>query len=410
MIRTAKVAIVVLIVALAAQTARAGDSGAARRAALMQTVLTGDRALAFRSMDQSYPFRSVARAGSVSALPTAPRKLDVTYDFHGQTRTLGDLLARTRTQGFLVIKGGSIVDERYSAGADEKSKFASWSMAKSFTSILVGLALADGKIKSVNDPVTTYVPELKDTAYDGVWIKNILEMSSGVQFSEDDNNRTSDIWTMWSATMVAESQTLSDYVKSIRQRSDTPGSKWVYRSVDSAVLGMLANRVMSQPLATVLSDRIWKPLGMEQDATWLTDSPDGLEAAYCCINATLRDYGRFGLMLLHRGKIGDTQIVPEGWIDESTNPQGPQVSYGQLWPTIFPDDTTGYGYQWWMPNGGQGHPFLADGLCYQFIYVNPKNDMVVVKVSAPQIFFSVEGQNEQFAAFDAIGRFLDGHK
>jgi CubicO group peptidase (beta-lactamase class C family) len=171
---------------------------------------------------------------------------------------------------------------------------------------------------------------------------------------------------------------------------------------------MLVNRVMQQPLATMLSDEIWQPLGIEQDATWLTDK-SGLEAGYCCINATLRDYGRFGLMMLHRGKVGGKQIVPEKWIAQSTNPQGPQVNYGELWPTFFPGDPTGYGYQWWMPYGGDAHPYLADGLCYQFIYVNPRYNLVIVKVSAPQVFFRVLGQNEQFAAFDAIGRFLSSN-
>jgi CubicO group peptidase (beta-lactamase class C family) len=143
--------------------------------------------------------------------------------------------------------------------------------------------------------------------------------------------------------MDTESESLADYAKSVRRRSEEPGTKWVYRSVDTAVLGMLVNRVMGQPLAKVLSERFWQPLGMEQDATWLTDRPDGLEAAYCCINATLRDYGRFGLMMLHHGKSGDRQFVPAKWIDEATNPQGPRSGTGQLWPTIFPDDTTGYG-------------------------------------------------------------------
>jgi len=406
---SAKGLAVLFIVFLVAPFARAGDaSNAAKRAAVRQAMLMGDRALAFRSMDQVYPFRVIARGGPIAPLTRAQRKLTVSYEFEGHSHTLDDLLVRTRTQAFLVIKGGSTIDERYFGAADEKSRFTSWSMAKSFTSTLVGLAIADGKIRSVVDPVTDYLPELKATAYDGVWIRNILEMSSGVQFSEDENNRKSDVWTMWTATMDVESETIADYVQSTKRRSEPPGSRWVYRSLDTAVLGILVNRVMGKPLATVLSERIWQPLGMEQDATWLTDRPDGLEAAYCCINATLRDYGRFGLMLLHRGKVGEKQIVSEKWIDEATNPQGPQVSFGQLWPAVFPDDTTGYGYQWWMPYGGDAHPFLADGLCYQFIYVNPKYDLVVVKISAPQVFFSVEGQNEQFAAFDAIGRSLEG--
>ena len=177
-------------------------------------------------------------------------------------------------------------------------------------------------------------------------------------------------------------------------------------SVDTAVLGMLVNRVMGQPLATILSERIWQPLGMEQDATWITDRPNGLEAAYCCINATLRDYGRFGLMMLHHGKSGERQLVPAKWIDEATNPQGAQVSYGRLWPIIFPDYTTGYGYQWWLPNGGIAHPYSAVGLCDQFIYVNPAYDLVIVKTSASREYFSVPEMNEQFAAFDAIGRYL----
>jgi CubicO group peptidase (beta-lactamase class C family) len=117
---------------------------------------------------------------------------------------------------------------------------------------------------------------LKATAYDDVWIKNLLEMSSGVRFTEDENNRTSDIWKMWSATMDAESETIEDYVMSLKQRSEPPGSKWVYRSVDTAVLGMLVKRVMGQPLATVLSEKIWQPLGMEQDATC---SPTAREAS-----------------------------------------------------------------------------------------------------------------------------------
>jgi len=395
----------ILIVALIATAAVSGCTADQSRLVSVLRRSMGSRAVAFRTMDQVYPYRVIARGGPVTQLPRAPHKLDVTYEFQGQSHTLDDLLARTATQGFLVIKGGSIVDERYFAGADDKSKFTSWSAAKSFTSTLVGLALADGKIDNLNSPVTAYLPELKGSGYDGVPIKDILEMSSGVQFIEDPDNSGSDISTMWWTTMDTESETIADYAKS-RRRVEQPGTKWVYRSVDTAVLGMLVNRVMGQPLATMLSERIWQPLGMEQDATWLTDRPDGLEAAYCCINATLRDYGRFGLMMLHHGKSGDRQLVPAEWIDEATNPQGPQVSYGQLWPTIFPDDTTGYGYQWWIPNGGKAHPYSAVGLCYQFIYVNPAYDLVIVKASASQEYFSVPSQNEQFAAFEAIGRFL----
>ena len=397
---------VALIVAFAA-IARADGMGIARRSAIIHEIASGDRALAFRTMDQAYPFRVIARGGTIMALPRTPRKLEVSYEFDGKSDSLDDLMLRTGTQGFLVIKDGAIVYERYIGGANENSRFTSWSVAKSFTSTLVGLALADGEIDNLNSPITAYLPELKGSAYDGVPIKNILEMSSGVEFNENDNDRTSDIWKMWSATMADESESFADYAKSIHHRSETAGSKWVYRSIDTVVLGMLVKRVTGQPLATMLSQRIWRPLGMEQDATWLTDRSDGLEAADCCINATLRDYGRFGLMMLNRGKSADRQIVPARWIDEATNPQGSQVNYGRLWPTIYPNDQTGYGYQWWIPNSGSVHPYSSIGLCNQYIYVNPAYGLVIVKASASKSFFSVADIEEHFAAFDAIGRFLE---
>jgi CubicO group peptidase (beta-lactamase class C family) len=144
---------------------------------------------------------------------------------------------------------------------------------------------------------------------------------------------------------------------------------------------------------------------MEHDATWLTDrsGPEGLEAAFCCINATLRDYARFGLLFLHRGKSGDRQLVPEKWIDEATNPQSPQVRYGHL----FRGTPIGYGYQWWLPAAGDDHPYTAEGVFFQFVYVNPKYNLVIVKTSAYDDFWSVPLEIEQFLAFDAIGRALE---
>jgi len=240
------------------------------------------RAEGFRSMDTAYPYHVIERGGSVAELPRAPRKLDVTYTFADRQHTLDDLLTRSRTQGFLVIKDGKIVDERYFNGANDESKFTSWSVAKSFTSTLVGLTLADGRVKSLDDPVTNYLPELTGSGYDGVPIKAILEMSSGVKYNEEYGNGISDVTIMWRKTMDEESETLTDYAKSVG-RAEAPGTKFVYRSIDAAVLGMLVKRVTGNSLADTLSQRIWRPLGMEGDATWLTDhpGPDALEAAYC---------------------------------------------------------------------------------------------------------------------------------
>jgi CubicO group peptidase (beta-lactamase class C family) len=348
----------------------------------------------------------IKRGGPVAELPRAPRKLDVTYTFAGKQHTLEDLFARSRTQGFLVIKDGKIVDERYFNGANDKSKFTSWSVAKSFTSTLVGLALADGKIKSLDEPVTNYLPDLKGSGYDGVPIRDILEMSSGVKFNEAYGKGASDVMIMWRKTMDEESETLADYAKSLG-RAEAPGTKVVYRSIDTAVLGMLVKRVAGESLANVLSQRIWRPLGMESDATWLTDhsGPGALEAAYCCINARLRDYGRFGLMFLNQGKAGERQVVPSWWVVQATTPQSPPVQWGRL----FPDDPGGYGYQWWLIKPGPQHPYSAEGVFFQFVYVMPKYNAVIVKASAYDDYWSVPLEIEQFTAFDAIGRALENN-
>ncbi len=400
--RGLRLALILLPIALLASSAHAAEKAeiAARRAVL----LPQNRASAFRGMDTVFPYHVIARGGPVSALPNAPRNVDIKYRYRGETHTLDDLLTRTKTQGFLVIKDGKIVAERYFDGANEKSRFTSWSVAKSFTSTLVGLALADGKIKSLDDPVTNYLPELKGSGYDGVPIKDILQMSSGVRFNEEYTNNKSDVIVMWNKTMVDESETIDDYAKSLG-REQPPGTKFVYRSVDTAVLGLLVKRVTGETLAQDLSTRIWQPLGMQSDATWLTDrpGPGGMEAAYCCINATLRDYARFGLLFLNRGKWKGKQIVPASWVEAATNPQSTQVSWGR----IIPGDPGGYGYQWWLMAPGQDHAYSAEGVFFQMVYVNPKYNMVIAKASAYDTFWNVPLGIEQFVAFDALGRALE---
>jgi CubicO group peptidase (beta-lactamase class C family) len=396
--------VVVAVVALLV-SAHGGDRETiAKRAALFAPQR---RAEGFRSMDTVYPYHVIKRGGPVAELPLALRKLGVIYMFAGKQHNLDDLLARSRTQGFLVIKDGKIVDERYFNGANHKSKFTSWSVAKSFTSTLVGLALADGKIKSLDEPVTNYLPELKGSGYEGVAIKDILEMSSGVKFSEEYGKSESDVMIMWRKTMDEESETLADYARSLG-RAEAPGTKFVYRSIDTAVLGMLVKRITGESLADTLSQRIWRPLGMESDATWLTDRPgaEALEAAYCCINARLRDYGRFGLLFLNQGKAGGQQIVPSWWVAQATTPQSLPVQWGHLFPE-YPDYPGGYGYQWWLMAPGARHSYSAEGVFFQFIFVMPKYNTVIAKASAYDDYWSVPLQLEQFTAFDAIGRALE---
>jgi len=273
------------------------------------------------------------------------------------------------------------------------------SVAKSFTSTLVGLAIEDGKIADVNRPITEFLRELKGSGYDGVPIKDILQMSSGVKFSEDYGG-ADDLSNMWRLTMEENAKSLFQYARSLR-RADTPGERFYYRSIDTQVLGSLVKRTPGEHPADYLSRKVWQPLGMESDASWLTDG-SGMEATFCCIQATLRDYARFGLMFLNHGKANGKQIVSESWVKAATTPDTAQVQPGKL----LPNYPLGYQYQWWTFPGGNDHAFTAQGVFFQFICVRPHDNMVIVKTSANDEFWDDEKEMQTYAAFDAIAAAL----
>jgi len=356
----------------------------------------------FRHMDRIFPYHVVYRAGPVSEMPRADRQLgEVTYKWKGGGHTLDELLQATKTTGFLVIKDGKIVRESYFLGAGENSTFTSMSVAKSFTSTLVGCALADGRIQSLDDPITDYIPELKGSGYDGVPIKAILQMSSGVRFTERyEPGRYSDMDLMFERGMIDESSRLNDYLKSL-PRLLPPGAKFAYKGSDTQALGWIVRHVTGESLADYLSDKIWQPAGMERDAFWSVDAsgPDGMEAAFTCLNATLRDFGRFGLMFLNHGKWNGKQIVRSEWIEQATTPQSSQVRSSML-GKISP---LGYGYQWWtFPDGA----YAAEGIYFQFIYVDPKENLVIVKTSAFDRPWDAALEGQTYAAFHATATSL----
>jgi CubicO group peptidase (beta-lactamase class C family) len=361
------------------------------------------RAGSFRHMDRIFPFHVVHRAGAVSELPRDDRQLgDITYQWKGTAHTLAQLQQASKTTGFLVIKDGKIVEEQYFGGANEASTFTSMSVAKSFTSTLVGLALADGKIKSLDDPITDYLPELKGSGYDGVPIKAILQMSSGVNFTERYVlGHPSDMDSMFLRGMMDESERLNDYLKGLT-RTLPPGTKFAYKGADTQALGWLVRRVTGESLADYLAEKIWQPMGMERDAFWNTDAPGpgGMEAAFTCLNATLRDFGRFGLMFLNHGRWNGKQIVPADWVERATTPDGPQVQPGKL----VKGSLLGYGYQWWtFPDDGA---YSAEGIYFQFIFVNPKENLVIVKTSAYDRAWDPDMEGQIYAAYWAIAAAL----
>ncbi|WP_219468989.1 serine hydrolase domain-containing protein [Nonomuraea rhizosphaerae] len=285
-------------------------------------------------------------------LRTAPRKLTVTYTYQGQEHTLNDFLSRTRTNGFVVLDGQDVVLERY-RDATRDTRFQSWSMAKSFTSAAVGIALAEKRIGSVDDRVDKYLPELARSGYAKVTVRELLRMSSGIEWDE---------LTDAPRLQAAVNKGASVRKLAARQvRGWEPGSRFEYTSMNSFVLARLLTKATGVPYHRYVERKIWRPAGMESWATVGHDSR-GDSLGYCCYYATDRDFARFGLLYLRGGKAGGRQVVPASWVKASLQPS---------------PANPGYGLHWWL--GGSGGDFMAAGFGGQYIYVSPKHDVVIVK-------------------------------
>ncbi|WP_071796468.1 serine hydrolase domain-containing protein [Natronohydrobacter thiooxidans] len=344
-------------------------------------------------MNQVFPSRDVPRAGPVWEFGRDPRPLPETYAFSGTEHDLAAFLDRTITTGLLVVHRGAITHEEYRLGADETSPFTSWSMAKSVLSALIGIAVEEGHIASIRDPIGQYVPALVGSGYAYVPIEDALTMSSGVAFDEDYDNPFSDINMLFIRAMamgVPVEETIAG-LQAVRP----PGTFNDYVSSDSMALGLVLEGATGIPLADYLATRLWGPMGAEADAFWSTDRT-GREFALCCLNATLRDYARFGRLYLEGGARDGQQIVPADWVAASVNPTAPHLQPGENPASSW---TFGYGYQWWIPEDPQGD-FLAIGVWGQYIYIDPVREVVIVKTSADPDFD--DNDHESVAAFRAI--------
>lgn len=328
----------------------------------------------FRSMDRLFPCRTVRRGGPPHVFERSPGALPELYTYKGQTKRVEEFLEKTWTTGFIVIQDGRIVFEEYYRGNTEASHWISWSVGKSFVSALVGIALEEGAIQDIEDPVTRYVPFLKGSGYDGVPIKHVLQMSSGIRFNEDYADFFSDINRM--GRVFALGGSMDDFVASL-ENEHAPGTRYHYVSMDTQVLGMVLREATDQDLSSYLEEKVWQRVGMESDAFWIVDG-DGMELTFGGLNAVLRDYARFGLLYLHEGSWKGRQVVPADWIQASVTPDALHLRPG-------PDPSTasvlGYGYQWWIPGNPEGD-FMAIGICNQFIYVHPGLKVVIAKTSA----------------------------
>jgi CubicO group peptidase (beta-lactamase class C family) len=378
----------------------AGD-GVPTPAAMFTTDKT---AVTYRNIEEILPTRRIAAGAVASALGEPATALDVHYRFDDATHSIADFVARTDTTGLLILKGDQILYEGYFQGADRQDLFMSFSVGKSFVSTLVAFAVADGKIKSIDDPILGYLPELKGSAYESATIKQVLQMASGTSYTEEYEDKDSDIATF--AAIVARSRGgLYDFARSYKS-VNKPGEKFYYATTNTEVLGALVARVTGRSLSAYLAEKLWRPLGAEAPARWVLDAPGsgGRELAGGGLQVRLRDYGRFGLLFANRGEWHGAQLLPAGWVDAATRPADAYVDYGKLMPG-YP---LGYGYQWWcLP--GANHRFTAQGIHGQFILVDPVQKLVVVKLSSWRHAWEDQKEAETYAFFAAVADAVAAH-
>lgn len=266
-----------------------------------------------------------------------------------------------RAAALIIVHNGKVRFEKYAMDFGPDGRWTSFSVAKSFTSTLVGAAIQDGYIKSIDDMVSDYIPDLKGSAYDNVTIAQLLTMTSGVAWNEDYADPNSDVARFNSHTAEPGMDVTVSYMRQLQAEAE-PGTKWVYKTGETNLIGVLASSATNKPLAEYLSEKIWKPFGMQQDATWLLGST-GHEISGCCVQAATRDYARFGLFMLGGGIAGGKQVLPEGWITEATHKQ---VDIGV--------PGRGYGYQWWTLDDGA---YMAQGIFGQSIFIDPNRQLVI---------------------------------
>ena len=323
----------------------------------------------FRTFDSIWPV-SVLEAPSKKYLyPYADEiSLPLDFEFEGERLNTSQFLIDGWTTGLLVIQSDSIVIENYYLENTETTQNISWSMAKSFISALMGVAVEEGHIKDINDNVEDYVPELVGTAYDGVRIKDVLQMSTGVRFNEDYGDFYSDINKWGRGFALGQSQ---DKFAASLERELEPGTVNRYISINTHVLGMILTRATGKTVTEYMQQKLFDPMGMEYDGYWLLDGKN-MEMVLGGLNLTLRDFAKIGSLFVNNGFFNEDQIISKEWVSTSVTPDGSHLQ---------PSEKFGYGYQWWIPESIEGE-YMAIGVYNQYVYVNPKTKTVIAKLSA----------------------------
>ncbi len=320
----------------------------------------------YRSIESVYHVNTIHRGDRVEAMLPAAQSMATTFTHDGRSWSVDDYMQTYKVSGLLVLKDGKVLLERYGLGRKPTDRWTSFSVAKSVTSTLVGAAIKDGKIKSLNAHVTDYVPELKGSGYEGVTVRQLLMMSSGVRWNEDYADPNSDV-SQAGLTRADDKAGVNPMVSYMRKlpRARVPGSTFNYNTGETDLVGIMVSKAVGKSLADYASEKIWKPYGMEQDAIWMTDT-SGQERGGCCISMTLRDYGRVGQFILDGGKAQGKAILPADWVAQATSKQ-------------IDNGGPGYGYFWWML---PGEDYQAVGIFGQSITTFRKDRVIIVINSA----------------------------
>lgn len=308
---------------------------------------------AFRQMEKLVKVNQIEAGGSVLPLaPGAPLKLGLDIDAYMKSQ---------RNAGLIIVHNGKIRFEKYGLDQAPDGRWTSFSVAKSLTSTLVGAALRDGAIRSLDDKVTAYIPDLKGSAYDDVSVRQLLTMTSGVRWNEDYTDPKSDVALFNLHKAEPGIDVTVSYMRKL-PREAPAGSKWVYKTGETNLIGVLVSSATHKPLSTYLSEKLWKPLGMEANGVWMLGST-GHEISGCCLSARLRDFARVGQFMLNGGVAGGTKILPDDWIAQATTKQADIGEPGR-----------GYGFQWWTNDDGS---YAAKGIFGQGIFIDPKRGLVI---------------------------------
>jgi CubicO group peptidase (beta-lactamase class C family) len=351
-------------IGLASRAQQARDAGS--RASVVLTWSQAQREAGLAGMEKIFRTRTVRASDRPRRLPDGKPLAFAT----GGPRAgeFDRFVTGQKISGVLVLHDGAVRLERYALTGGRDVRWHSFSIAKSITSTLVGAAMRDGAIKSLDDPVTRYITDLRGSAYDAVTVQQLLTMTSGVRWNEDYTDLKSDVARMYAETPAPGLDMTVSYVRAL-PREAPPGTKWLYKTSETNLVGVLVMAATGKPLADYLSEKIWRPYGMERDAEWMLDDI-GHEQGGCCLAMALRDLGRFGQFILDGARAGDRSVVTDTWLQDATRAH---VSTG--------GPASGYGYQWWTRDAGA---FEARGIYGQTLHIDPKRRLVIAINSAAE--------------------------